>query len=207
MKITLKDVGKKYNSEWIFKNLNTVFEKDSCSVILGANGSGKSTLLKMLAANVNASEGEIEFFHNNASIEHEKVFRYIGFCSPYMELIEEFSLAELVEFNATLKPFKNKLSTSNVIEIMELEKAKNKAIKNFSSGMKQRVKLTLAILCDTPLLLLDEPTSNLDKNAVTWYSNLINENLKNRTVVVCSNSMEQEYFFCNKQLKIEDYKG
>ena len=72
--------------------------------------------------------------------------------------------------------------------------------------MKQRVKLGLAILSDTPILLLDEPTSNLDSNAILWYQNLIQKNLENRITFVASNNQKDESFFCEREIKIEDYK-
>ena len=72
--------------------------------------------------------------------------------------------------------------------------------------MKQRVRLTLAILADCPLLLLDEPVSNLDKAAIEWYKNLINTYALHKTIVVCSNSIKEEHSFCNKELDMADYK-
>jgi ABC-type multidrug transport system ATPase subunit len=92
------------------------------------------------------------------------------------------------------------------MEITQLEKAKNKQLKYFSSGMKQRVRLALAVLCDSPLLLLDEPTSNLDKKAIDWYQQLVTDHSKNRLIIVASNQQEYEYPFCNKTLMVEDYK-
>lgn len=214
MQITLTNIGKRYNYEWIFRKVNYEFTSNNNYVILGANGSGKSTLLQVITGNIIQSEGEIIYktFQQpgastiNKEINTDIIFKHLSFASPYLDLFEEFTLWESIEFQARFKPFYKELDTSKIIALTHLEKAKDKQLKQFSSGMKQRVRLALAILSDTPLLLLDEPTSNLDKKAIDWYQNLINDYSQNRLIIVCSNQIEYEYPFCNKQLQIEEYK-
>lgn len=208
MQITLDNIGKRYNYDWIFRKVNYEFTNTSNYVILGSNGSGKSTLLQLIAGSMIASEGKISYTNgvNNSPIVPEKISRKLSYAAPYLELYDEFTLTESIEFQAQFKPFYEGLDTKAIIALTQLEKAKNKQLKQYSSGMKQRVRLALAILCNTPLLLLDEPTSNLDKKAIEWYQNLVNNYSKNRLVIVCSNQLEHEYFFCKQQLHIEDYK-
>lgn len=206
MQIKLNNVGKRYNYEWIFRKVNYEFTSDNNYVILGGNGSGKSTLLQVITGNLMQSEGELNYTLSDSKIENENIFKHLSFAAPYLDLFEEFTLAESIEFQAKFKPFYKELDTKKIIELTQLENAKDKQIKVYSSGMKQRVRLALAILSDTPLLLLDEPTSNLDKKAIDWYQNLINNYSKNRLIFVCSNQQEYEYPFCNKQLFIEEYK-
>lgn len=208
MQVTLSNIGKRYNYEWIFRKVNYEFTNTNSYVILGGNGSGKSTLLQVIAGNLISSEGEIKYLSetNKKEIAIENVFQHMSFASPYLEIFEEFTLAESIEFQAKFKPFFTGLNPETIIALTQLEKAKDKQIKHYSSGMKQRVRLALAILSDTPLLLLDEPTSNLDKKAIDWYQNLIANYTQNRLVIVCSNQLEHEYFFCKKQVHIEDYK-
>ena len=211
MNIKLNNIGKRYNYEWIFRKVDYEFTSDNNYVILGSNGSGKSTLLQVIAGNIIQSEGEITYdistTNNQQSlIDIDSIFHHISFASPYLELFEEFTLTESIEFQAQFKPFYQGLTTKEIVALTQLEKAQNKQLKYYSSGMKQRVRLALAILANTPLLLLDEPTSNLDKKAIDWYQNLVNTYSKNRLIFVCSNQQEYEYPFCNKQLSIEDYK-
>ncbi|HYC28328.1 MAG TPA: ATP-binding cassette domain-containing protein, partial [Chitinophagaceae bacterium] len=104
------------------------------------------------------------------------------------------------------KPFRDKLRVPEIVDMLALPNAKGKPIKNFSSGMKQKVKLALAILADTPLLLLDEPVSNLDRNAISWYTDMMARYSSGRTVLVCSNAMAEEYSFCTRQLNMADYR-
>ena len=208
MNFKLHNIGKRYNYEWIFRNVNYEFTSDNNYVILGSNGSGKSTLLQVIAGSLIASEGTIEYFAEtkDSIIPEDEIFKHISFASPYLELFDEFTLIESIEFQAQFKPFFDGLSTKQIIELTQLEKAKDKQLKYYSSGMKQRVRLALAVLCNTPLLLLDEPTSNLDKKSIDWYQNLVDQYSKNRMVIVCSNEQTYEYPFCNKHLHIEDYK-
>lgn len=204
--ITLNKLGKKFNREWIFRDLNYEVPVAGKLAILGGNGSGKSTLLQIISGFVTPNEGEVSYHVQGVKTEPEKTRHLISFASPYLQLIEDFSLSEIAEHAAIFKPFVNRMTGAAFIDLLELKPAKDKAIKQFSSGMKQRLRLGLAILADTPVLLLDEPTSNLDKNAVGWYKNLINNYATNRTVIVCSNDISDEYFFCEKELNVMDYK-
>lgn len=206
MNIRLSDIGKRYNYEWIFRKVTTEFSSENKYVILGANGSGKSTLLQVIAGNIIPSEGSISYKKNEKEIESDHIFKHVSIASPYLELFEEFTLEESIDFHSRFKPFRNGLSAKEIIAITELERSKDKQLKYYSSGMKQRVRLALAALSDTSVLLLDEPTSNLDKKAIDWYQQLISNNAQNRLVIVASNQIEYEYPFCNKELKVEDFK-
>jgi ABC-type multidrug transport system ATPase subunit len=207
LSIHLNNLGKKFGSEWIFRKLSFEINANDKVVILGGNGSGKSTLLQMISGYVGANEGEIKYRWNDAVIEPEKLNKYISFASPYLQLVEDFTLSETIEHSKIFKPFLNDLTSKDIIELIGLSHAKDKFIKQFSSGMKQRLKLGLAILSDTPLLLLDEPISNLDRDAINWFKDLIQKYTNNRTVVVCSNNIEEEFFFCKKPLNIMDFKA
>lgn len=206
MKITFEKAGKRFNREWIFRHLDHVFETGQHTVILGGNGSGKSTLLQAISGFYTLSEGKVTFELDGTEIPIDQVFRHVSLATPYLDLYEDLTLIEAIRFQQQFKAFRNGLKPKSIAEIMELEHTKKKAIKHFSSGMKQRVRLALAILADTPILLLDEPTSNLDHNAIAWYQKLVQDNLENRLVVVASNEQEQEYPFCQTQLRVEDFK-
>lgn len=208
MLIKLENIGKRYNYEWIFRKVDYEFSNENNYVILGSNGSGKSTLLQVIAGNLIPSEGKINYQETNSEniIEEENIFHHLSYAAPYLDLFEEYTLRESIEFQANFKPFSSGLKTNQIIEILQLEKAKDKQLKYYSSGMKQRVRLALAILADTPILLLDEPTSNLDRKAIDWYQRLVSDFSKNRLIIVASNQQEYEYPFCNKEINIEQYK-
>ncbi|MDO1446169.1 ATP-binding cassette domain-containing protein [Rhodocytophaga aerolata] len=203
MQIHVENLGKKFNRDWIFRNLSTSFSANQSYAITGANGSGKSTLLQTLAGILPPTEGKLTFLQNQKTITPDEFFRYLVMATPYQELIEEFTLIETVTFHTRFKPLRKGITTKEFVELIYLPKAFHKPVKFFSSGMKQRLKLGLAFYSDTPILLLDEPTSNLDKTGVTWYNQQIAQNLHNRIVIICSNQ-PYEYEFCKKILHIED---
>ena len=204
MNITLQNVGRRFNKEWIFRNLSTEFSSGNSYAILGPNGSGKSTLLSVLTGSLSPSEGEISFSDVN-EILVENIYKYISLAAPYLELVETFTLKESIDFHFKFKNFASGLDSKKLITILGLEKAANKEIKYFSSGMKQRTKLALACCTDTPILFLDEPTSNLDVQGINWYRELIENFGKDRLTIIGSNQI-QEYDFCTNQIQISDYK-
>jgi ABC-type multidrug transport system ATPase subunit len=202
MKIILSNTGKRFNQDWIFRKISLTLETGNNYVILGANGSGKSTLLQTIAGFIAPSEGKVEYFLDNNPVTVENIFRHLSIASPYIELIEDMTFLELIHYQSRFKDF----VVSDVAAVAQLEKVKNKQIKLYSSGMKQRAKLALAILSKTSLLLLDEPISNLDKNGVEWYKEMMAVYASEKLAVVCSNSQAEEYGFCNQNLVLEHYK-
>jgi ABC-type multidrug transport system ATPase subunit len=206
MIITLNGIGKKFNSEWIFRNLTERFESGERIVITGRNGSGKSTLMQVIAGNIHASTGSIEYILHGKRVQDTEIFRHLSLVAPYQELIEEFTLQEMLEFHFSFKPLVPGFTISGIIDLLDFSQATSKPIFKYSSGMKQRVKLVCAILSDTPLLFLDEPTTNLDKSGIKFYEELVNDYTQDRTILVCSNMQLVESKFCNREIRIEDYK-
>ena len=205
MTISLEHIGRRFNREWIFRDINYEFESGSSYAILGANGAGKSTLLQVISGSLSSSEGKISYLKGDKMIDQEKVFIHLSMAAPYLELIEEFTLTELIDFHFRFKKYHKGFDRKSVIELLGLMNSEFKAIKYFSSGMKQRVKLALAFCSDTALLLLDEPASNLDQQGLEWYLSLASNLSSDRTVIICSNQ-EQEHSFCRHRLNIADYK-
>ena len=204
MKIELNNAGRRFNQEWIFRNFTYQFNPGEKYAVLGPNGSGKSTLLSVVMGSLSPSEGSIAY-SNTKLVPVESFYKHISFAAPYLDLIEEFTLQETIQFHFKFKAFQEGMDLDSVLHRLGLAKAQDKALKYFSSGMKQRTKLVLACCSDTPVLLLDEPTSNLDVQGVDWYQQLIEDFTKNRLVVVCSNQ-EIEYAFCKHTIQVTDYK-
>ena len=203
MKIILENIGKRFNKEWIFRNISYEFSGANKYSILGTNGSGKSTLLQIIAGSLTQTEGRITYDAPALKGEdNQSPFRDLGLAAPYLELAEEMTWRESVKFQGKFTKFVSGFDAGQIINLSGLESSSEKEIRNFSSGMKQRAKLSLAILSDTPLLLLDEPATNLDESSVKWYQNLIAEFAKEKLVIVCSNYNKEEYLFCEKSLVI-----
>ena len=203
--IQVQNASKRFHHEWIFKNLNLDLSAGDSIAITGGNGSGKSTLLKCLSGAIPLTSGTIQYQAGSTQISEEHWFRSLALATPYLELPEEFTLSEVLSFHFQFKNPLQQRSNAEILEVLGLEKHKSKTLSQFSSGMKQRVKLALAIFSEVPFLLLDEPTTNLDKQGVTWYLDLIQQFTPNRIVMICSNN-PREYDFCEKKIAMEDFK-
>lgn len=206
MKISLQKVGKRFNREWIFRNLNQEFISGKAYAITGANGSGKSTLLQIIAGATLFNEGEIKYSLSDKIIVHENIFTHISIAAPYLEVIEEMTLTEFFQFHSSLKDWLPALTSKKIISILNLTDAAHKQIRYFSSGMKQRVKLAQAIFSNTPVLLLDEPCTNLDADGIGIYKLLIKNYCTERLVIISSND-KQEYDFCNEVIEMRKYNN
>jgi ABC-type multidrug transport system ATPase subunit len=205
MKIILTKLGKRFNRDWIFRNLDFEFHSEKKYAITGPNGSGKSTLLQIISGSALHNEGSINYFENDQSLASEKIFQKISFAAPYLEVIEEMTLTEFFSFHHKMKGWLSALGMKEIISIINLQKAAHKQIRYFSSGMKQRVKLAQAIFSDTPIVLLDEPLTNLDEEGVSLYNNLIENYCKNRMLIISSND-KKEYSFCEQIIDLMQYK-
>jgi ABC-type multidrug transport system ATPase subunit len=205
MKISLTDAGKRFNRDWIFRHLTYEFSAGQSYAIIGPNGSGKSTLLQVLSGSMQINEGKAEWTIDNKQLASENIYNSISICAPYLEVVEEMTLTEFLNFHSGFKPFLSLITTEKIISILGLENAVNKQIRNYSSGMKQRVKLAQSIFSDVPVVLLDEPCTNLDETGVNLYKQLIEEYCKKRMVIVSSND-HHEYDFCSNRINITDWK-
>src|SRR5665213_273325 len=170
MKINLTKLGKRFNRDWIFRNLNFQFEEGKHYAITGPNGSGKSTLLQIISGSAIFNEGSINYSEKQKSFDSAKIFQKISFSAPYIEVVEEN------------------------IYLSSLETSTHKQIRYYSSGMKQRVKLAQAIFSNTPVVLLDEPLTNLDEAGILLYHELIEKYCNNRLLIISSND-KKEYSF------------
>jgi ABC-type multidrug transport system ATPase subunit len=203
--ITLENTGKRFRKQWIFRGIDQSFSAGDVVALTGSNGSGKSTLLQVLAGLLTPSEGRI-LWSLDARILPDQIFRHVSWCAPSIALYEDYTLSEAVAFHAGFRPFRNSIQRSEIPSLIGLENHQSKQLAQFSSGMKQRVKLGLAILSDSPLLLLDEPTSHLDTQGIDWFQKLLSEHLDNRLTWIASNRVTSETVHCTRALDVMDYK-
>lgn len=205
MQIRIENLGKRFNREWIFKNLSYTFETGHSYTFVGPNGSGKSTILQVISGIMPATDGQITYELEGENLEIDKWYKQQVIAAPYLELIEEFTLEELLNFHAGFKPFKKGITIERIIEKLDLKASTYKIIKNFSSGMKQRLKLALAFYADVPLVMLDEPTANLDAFWSDWYKEEVQNIGANQILLICSN-IKFEYDFCKNIIDLGRYK-
>jgi ABC-type multidrug transport system ATPase subunit len=206
MIITLQNAGKRFNREWIFKNINHVFEAGKAYAITGANGSGKSTLLQIISGAISLSEGSLKLISNKEKIiPSENIYQSISLAAPYVELIEEMTAEEFLSFHQNFKPFFEEVEVDEILDSIGLQPAADKQIRYYSSGMKQRVKLAQAIFSQAPILLLDEPCTNLDASGYDLYHELIEKYCKQKLIIVSSNDAN-EIDFCHERIKMGEFK-
>lgn len=206
--IQLTDTGKRFNRDWIFRHVNYRFETGRSYAITGPNGSGKSTLLQAIAGSLHLSEGQVDYrgiSENDPPVEADQLYQYISLAAPYLELIEEMTAREFLSFHGNFKPLDPSVSIEGILDTIGLSKAMDKQIRYFSSGMKQRIKLAQAIFSDVPVLLLDEPCTNLDKPGYDLYHSLIQTYGTGKLIIVSSNDAN-EMDFCTERISILDYK-
>jgi ABC-type multidrug transport system ATPase subunit len=205
MHIQLEQTGKKYNREWIFRELSYTFTAGKKYAITGPNGSGKSTLLQTIAGSTTLSEGSIHYSVAGNELAPENAYKQLSICAPYLTLIEEMTALEFLAFHESFKSFIPGITPQSILETIGLTSAANKQIRYYSSGMKQRIKLAQAIFSDVSVLFLDEPCTNLDESGYTLYQSLINVYAANKLIIVSSND-KAEYNFCDEVIDIKMYK-
>lgn len=204
--INVIGVGKSFYRQWLFKNTNFNFDisPGGAYALLGNNGSGKSTFLLMLAGQITPTEGNIDWEINGNIIAENDRFRHYSLSSPAMELPEELNLSEWFAFLQKVKGMQAHVTLDYIAEICGFtQKTLLKPIGNYSSGMKQRVKLCGNLLSDTHVSFLDEPLSNLDTSGILLYQKLINQQRQHKVIFVASND-PKEYEFVENKFEILD---
>jgi len=195
MKITLEKLSKRYLYDWIIRDMDFVFETNSITGVNGINGSGKSTLIKLLSGYLSPSEGSISYEIDGKKIDRSDLYHHISLAAPYSDLIQEYDAEEMFLFHCKFKKLRRDHDVKTFLEKVNLKGNKGKQIQYYSSGMKQRLQLAMAVYTDSKLLLLDEPTSYLDNTNKEWFYNLLEDELSDRTVIVASNDLD-DFKFC-----------
>ena len=203
MEIILNNCGKNYHRSWLFKNidLNLCITGKNCTplkmAILGPNGAGKSTFTLMLVGQTDPTEGTVLWIENGSPLPQSQWHKHVSLASPGMELPEEFTLSEWFYFHQQIKGFQSNITLPVLMDLCGFPTAtKTKQILTFSSGMKQRVKLCAALLGNQPLVILDEPLTNLDKAGADVFKTLIANYLGNRSLMIASNREDEWLGYC-----------
>lgn len=206
MEIHFRGAGRKFPGQIVFQNLDLHIEEGAKWAILGGNGSGKSTFLKCAFGALSLSEGQLTHYSKGQELALGDAALQIAYAAPYLELIEELQVLDFLKKAEGFRPFKAGLKAEDVMDRALLTEAANKKIRNLSSGMKQRLRLCLALLSATDLVILDEPGSNLDRKGLEWYRTLLEAELGGRTLLIGTNYNEDEAFLCTQELRITDYQ-
>jgi len=198
MKIELDKVSKKFGNQWIFRNISATFDSHKPYAITGPNGSGKSTLLKIISGIVTPNEGKVSYSTGSKTIPSDEIFSLLSYSAPYLDLPEELTIAEIIAFHQSMKPL-NSITAKELLNVLEIPT--DKQVRDCSSGMKQRVKFALAYFTESKLLLLDEPSANMDHHWRDWTLDLVRSNTQDRITIICSNE-PIEYEFAELAIRL-----
>lgn len=203
-----ENIEKKFINRLIFRNVNFSLKTGSSLAVTGRNGSGKSTLVKILANLIKETSGKLIFRINSEDVKKEKYYKHTGFVAPYLNLYDELTAYENLEFFYKLKVNNGKSEelVNNLLEKVNLYKRRNDQVKSFSSGMKQRLKYAFAIINQPELLILDEPRSNLDSEGVRLAVGIAEEQ-KERGILIIATNDKIDTELCNSLINIEEFKG
>ncbi len=205
--IELDDVSKRYRQEWILRQVDLHLRPGGRYAITGPNGTGKSTLLRILSGHLSPSRGSRRYVFQQSPLPEGEVYRHLSYAAPYVDLIEEFTLREAIDFQLTFKPLRPPLRREDLFQRLGFDRAIDKQVRYFSSGMKQRLKLLLALAADTALVLLDEPTTNLDRQGIAWYHQLVRELvLPHQRLIVVASNVADDFSFCTEQIDVTAFK-
>lgn len=189
MEIQLRDVGKKYEKHWVIRHLKHTFNPGKFYAVTGPNGSGKSSLIKMLSGYLTPTTGSLIYHYKETIISPDNLFRFCSLAAPFTTLPEEFSLKEIIQFHGKFKPYMPGITVEDMVNLHGYPEYADAPLENFSSGMLQRAGLIIAICTNSPLLLLDEPTSYLDARGKDWFIGLLDRfRTTDRLVIMATNS-------------------
>ena len=188
MNIHIEQLSKRFvTNRWIIKNMNLQCSSNTIYGISGQNGSGKTTLISMMSGLLVPTQGKIKWIHQEQVLSEQEWFHYLNIAAPYADLFEYLTIEELLDFHLKCKSFYDNMDATQFLDLCYLQPNKHSTIKSLSSGMKQRLKLCLAILTQSEVIFLDEPRSNLDTFAQQWYQELLLKFRKNRLIIIASN--------------------
>ncbi len=200
IEFNINGITKKYGSQLLFKDLSFTISNSTALTISGANGAGKSTLLKILCGLIRPDKGSIELNIDNKRIDINDFYKYIGFVSPYLNLYDELTMNEHINFISKLR---KEGAENSLIEILSngLMLNNNKLVKQYSSGMKQKLKYILAIVFKPEILILDEPFTNLDKMSMNFLDEFFADFIKSNALIIASNDFKEQKL-SNKEILI-----
>ena len=201
--IELRSISKRYGVQWIFRDLNYSFFLGNTYAIRGYNGSGKSTLLRILSTMESPTGGQRIYILNGKNINEKKVASLLSFAAPYVDIPGHLTVKEIINFHASFKSLN--VPPAVLLSELMLERQGEKRIDQLSSGQKQKIKLALAIHSNDPLLILDEPGTNLDEINYTWFVNNI-QHVKDRKLIFIATNESRDLPLCDREIVIPVYQ-
>lgn len=192
MKVVGTNLKKVFNRRIVFDNISFIVESGQVLSITGPNGSGKSTISKIICGLLTPSAGKIEYENGITKIQREDFYKHVGFVAPYLELYGEFTAMENLIIEGNARGLRNvKERAMEILSLVGLFNRRNDEVRGFSSGMKQRMKYASALIHNPQILLLDEPTTNLDEAGIKMVMDLIEAFKKDKILIIATNDPKE----------------
>lgn len=193
--LSARSVGKDFAERKIFRDINFKISGGESLAVTGSNGSGKTTLVRILCGLIRPSTGDITYNLDGQDLPEEEIYHHIGLVGPYLELYEELTAQENLEFFARMKKVPDyQTRIDSLLSKMRLAGREDDQVRTYSSGMKQRLKYVFALLSQPTVLFLDEPTSNLDSEGIATVYDIMTEQKKERILILATNDQEDLKF-------------
>jgi ABC-type multidrug transport system ATPase subunit len=200
--LSVQALSKSYNRKPIFTELSFV-HNDGILGVAGANGSGKSTLLRCLAYLTRAQKGSFKWIDKEIELPKEEIKKTIGYAAPYINLYDELTVYENLEFLLQAAGLPTQITHINSqIDQVQMKDHRKKLFKSLSTGQRQRVKIAAALIRKPDIIFLDEPGSNLDKAGHDLIKRIVNmQKAKNKLVIIASND-PKEIKLCDQVIEL-----
>jgi len=191
MKLILENISRSFPGRKVFSNISAVVEKGEILVITGPNGSGKTTLIRIIGSLLPPTSGKVVFNNEDKQFSGSDILRYVGIVAPDLFLYDELTANENIRFFARVSGI-SRGNFDGELAKFGLQGRGDDMVQSYSSGMKQRLKYILALMKQPPLLLLDEPTSNLDEQGKAVIEDVIKKHV-GITVIATNEDSEINY--------------
>lgn len=188
MRLVLENLTRSFSGRTVFSNINSVIEDNTTLVITGPNGSGKTTLLNVISSVLPPTSGKVTFEYERASYTRFEILPFIGLVSPDLYLYDELTANENLRFFSKMSGIENQ-NYDELLSQFGLEGRGDDMVGSYSSGMKQRLKYILAIMRNPPVLMLDEPSANLDDSGKAIIKDVIEKH--NGITIIASNESDE----------------
>ena len=201
--LELSQLGHEFiEGQEVFKQINTKISAGSHVVINGQNGSGKSTLGKILAGQLTSTQGSIVWKENEQVIPQESVLLASSYSGPSATLHPQMSIEEILHFHGMFRPWREGANPRKCLQDAGLSTHMGVRFAELSSGMKQRVLLTVSLCTKSGLVVLDEPCANLDRSGIDWYQRQLSEFPSSSTLVICTNDRPEDFLKAESTLEL-----
>jgi heme exporter protein A len=195
LQLTAANLKKVFNRRVIFQNISFSVQQQQTLLITGRNGSGKSTLVKILSDVLSPTDGTVSISPLDAAKNFQRS-SVIGLVSPYLQMYDEFSAEENLHYALAIRGMES--DTNRIHALLKkvfLFERRNDAVRTFSSGMKQRMKYAFALIHNPSILILDEPTSNLDVEGIAMVKQIMSEQIQHGILIVATNDLSDVEHF------------